>query len=149
MGDAHEQRLVVAARALDQREPGIEFECVVNHVDDFNGQVVEGRSSDQWVDFDFYGHQIVAHLSDEGITNATNQVDGDNVPVRHFGVVLNMNEWRDIAQRLKDAGTKFIVEPRVRFAGQAGEQATLFVLDPSGNALEFKAFGDADRLFEK
>ena len=109
----------------------------------------EGRSSDEWVDFDFYGHQIVAHLSEEGITNATNQVDGDNVPVRHFGVVLNMNEWRDIAQRLKDAGTKFIVEPHVRFAGQAGEQATLFVLDPSGNALEFKAFGDADRLFEK
>ena len=109
----------------------------------------EGRSSDQWVDFDFYGHQIVAHFSEVAACKASNGVDGDNVPVRHFGVALPMSEWRDIAQRLKHAGTQFIVEPRVRFAGQTGEQATLFVLDPSGNALEFKAFGDADRLFEK
>ena len=109
----------------------------------------EGRSSDQWVDFDFFGHQIVAHLSEETASKASNRVDGDDVPVRHFGVVLHMNEWREIAQRLKDAGIKFIVEPHIRFAGQVGEQATLFVLDPSGNALEFKAFGDPDRLFEK
>jgi uncharacterized protein len=109
----------------------------------------EGRSSDQWVDFNFYGHQIVAHLSAETASKASNRVDGDDVPVRHFGVVLLMNEWRNIAQRLKDAGAEFIVEPHVRFAGQAGEQATLFVFDPSGNALEFKAFGDPDRLFEK
>jgi extradiol dioxygenase family protein len=109
----------------------------------------EGLSSDKWVDFDFCGHQIVAHLSDESNTQATNCVDGKNVPLRHFGLVLPMNEWHAIADRLKDAGADFIVEPHVRFTGQAGEQATLFVLDPSGNALEFKAFGDPGRLFEK
>ena len=109
----------------------------------------EGRSSEQWVDFNFFGHQIVAHVSDEAASSTSNQVDGDDVPVRHFGVVLDMDEWRAIAQRLQDAGAKFIVEPHIRFAGQAGEQATLFVLDPSGNALEFKAFGNPDRLFEK
>lgn len=109
----------------------------------------EGRSSEQWVDFNFFGHQIVAHASDEAASSTSNQVDGDDVPVRHFGVVLDMDEWRAIAQRLQDAGAKFIVEPHIRFAGQAGEQATLFVLDPSGNALEFKAFGNPDRLFEK
>ena len=109
----------------------------------------EGRSSEQWVDFNFFGHQIVAHVSDEAASSTSNQVDGDDVPVRHFGVVLDMDEWRAIAQRLQDAGAKFIVEPHIRFAGQAGEQATLFVLDPSGNALEFKAFGNRDRLFEK
>ena len=80
----------------------------------------EGRSSDQWVDFNFFGHQIVAHVSDEAASTASNRVDGDNVPVRHFGVVLQMNEWRSIAQRLEEAGTDFIVEPHVRFAGQAG-----------------------------
>jgi extradiol dioxygenase family protein len=118
----------------------------------FYGELLEcpeGRSSDKWVDFDFCGHQIVAHLSDESNTQATNRVDGKNVPLRHFGLVLPMNEWHAIAFRLKGAGANFIVEPHVRFAGQAGEQATLFVLDPSGNALEFKAFGDPGRLFEK
>ena len=109
----------------------------------------EGRSSEKWVDFNFYGHQIVAHASDDAVTVASKRVDGTDVPDRHFGVVLNMDEWREIAQRLKDAGAHFIVEPHVRFAGQEGEQATLFVLDPSGNALEFKAFVNPDRLFEK
>jgi len=108
----------------------------------------EGRSSELWVDFNFFGHQIVAHLSGEAVPEASNRVDGDVVPVRHFGVVLSMNAWHAIAERLKKAGATFIVEPHVRFAGQAGEQATLFVLDPSGNALEFKAFGIPDRLFD-
>lgn len=117
----------------------------------FYGELLEcpeGRSSDEWVDFNFYGHQIVAHVSDEAASKASSRVDGDEVPVRHFGVVVRMNEWHAITERLKDAGAKFIVEPHVRFAGQAGERATLFVLDPSGDALEFKAFASQDRSFE-
>ncbi len=109
----------------------------------------EGRSSDEWVDFNFHGHQIVAHLSPGRAQAASNKVDGDNVPVRHFGLVLSMDAWRDISQRLKTAGARFIIEPHIRFAGEPGEQATLFVLDPSGNALEFKAFKDPQQLFEK
>ena len=110
----------------------------------------EGRSSDEWVDFDFHGHQIVAHLSpDEAGHRNTSAVDGDNVPVRHFGVVLPMEEWQRLADRLTGAGTRFIIEPHVRFKGLAGEQATFFFLDPSGNALEFKAFADLGQLFAK
>src|SRR3954470_3691172 len=108
----------------------------------FYGQLLgcrEGRSSDEWVDFDFFGHQIVAHLSpSEGGAEGSNCVDGEDVPVRHFGVILEMPEWRDLAGRLAGAGVKFLIEPGVRFEGQPGEQATLFVRDPSGNALEFK-----------
>ena len=109
----------------------------------------EGRSSDHWVDFDFYGHQIVAHRATGPDKVERNLVDGDAVPVRHFGIVLEMAQWRAIAQRLKDGGAEFIIEPHVRFAGLPGEQATLFVLDPSGNALEFKAFRNPDQLFAK
>jgi hypothetical protein len=110
----------------------------------------EGRSSDDWVDFDLYGHQIVAHLSpDEAGHRATSAVDGDNVPVRHFGVVLPMAEWDVMAQRLKASGMQFVIEPHVRFKGQVGEQATMFFLDPCGNALEFKAFADPSRLFAR
>ena len=110
----------------------------------------EGRSSDEWVDFNFYGHQIVAHLSpDEAGHRNTSAVDGDNVPVRHFGVVLPMAEWQHLADKLTAAGTRFIIEPHVRFKGLAGEQATFFFLDPSGNALEFKAFADLGQLFAK
>ena len=110
----------------------------------------EGRSSDEWVDFDLYGHQVVAHLAPEEARRAsTNAVDGDNVPVRHFGVVLPMPEWEVLAQRLTAAGTSFIIEPHVRFKGQVGEQATMFFLDPSGNALEFKSFKDMASLFAK
>ena len=110
----------------------------------------EGRSSDEWVDFDLYGHQIVAHLSpDEAGHRQTNAVDGDNVPVRHFGVVLSMPEWDALAAKLKAAATKFVIEPHIRFKGQVGEQATMFFLDPCGNALEFKAFADASKLFAK
>jgi uncharacterized protein len=110
----------------------------------------EGRSSDAWVDFDFYGHQIVAHLAPgEAGHRRTGEVDGDDVPVRHFGVVLSMDEWASLAERLRAAKTRFVIEPHVRFKGQVGEQATMFFLDPCGNALEFKAFADPGQLFAK
>ncbi|HGL4260427.1 VOC family protein [Burkholderia dolosa] len=110
----------------------------------------EGRSSDHWVDFDFFGHQLVAHLApDETGRSAVNPVDGDDVPVRHFGVVLSMDEWHALADKLKAAHTRFVIEPHIRFKGEVGEQATMFFLDPCGNALEFKAFADIGRLFAK
>jgi hypothetical protein len=111
----------------------------------------EGRSSEAWVDFDFYGHQIVAHLAaDEAVAHRhTSEVDGDAVPVRHFGVVLPMDEWEALASKLRAAGVRFLIEPHVRFRGEVGEQATMFFLDPSGNALELKAFNDLSRLFTK
>ena len=110
----------------------------------------EGRSAPDWVDFDFYGHQIVAHLApDEAGHRSTNAVDGDNVPVRHFGAILPMADWERLAAKLKAAGQAFIIEPHVRFEGEVGEQATMFLLDPCGNALEFKAFRDIGRLFAK
>ena len=110
----------------------------------------EGRSSLEWVDFDFFGHQIVAHLApQEAGHRSTNAVDGDNVPVRHFGAVLAMDQWQSMADKLKAAGTRFVIEPHVRFKGEVGEQATMFLLDPCGNALEFKAFKDIGRLFAK
>ena len=110
----------------------------------------EGRSAPDWVDFDFYGHQIVAHLAPgEAGHRSTNAVDGDDVPVRHFGAILPMREWEQLAEKLKSAGTSFIIEPHVRFEGEVGEQATMFLLDPCGNALEFKAFKDIGRLFAK
>jgi uncharacterized protein len=110
----------------------------------------EGRSSPEWVDFDFYGHQIVAHLSpEEAGRSKTSAVDGDNVPVRHFGVVLTMAQWEALADKLQKAATQFVIEPHVRFKGQVGEQATMFFLDPCGNALEFKAFRDMGSLFAK
>jgi len=110
----------------------------------------EGRSADHWVDFDLHGHQIVAHLAPDAVrARATNPVDGDDVPVPHFGLVLEMKQWRALAARLQEAGTKFVIKPTVRFEGQPGEQATLFLLDPSGNALEFKAMADPAKLFAK
>lgn len=110
----------------------------------------EGRSAPDWVDFDFYGHQVVAHLApDECGTAATNAVDGDSVPVRHFGAILSMDQWQALADKLAAVGTRFIIEPHIRFKGEVGEQATMFFLDPSGNALEFKAFGDMSQVFAK
>lgn len=110
----------------------------------------EGRSSNEWVDFNFYGHQIVAHLApDECGHKQTSAVDGHNVPVRHFGAILSLPEWEILAERMKAAGTKFVIEPYVRFRGEPGEQATMFFLDPSGNAIEFKAFATLDNLFAK
>jgi uncharacterized protein len=110
----------------------------------------EGRSSAEWVDFDFYGHQIVAHLApgECGHRNSS-AVDGHDVPVRHFGAVLSVAQWHALADKLKAAGTKFIIEPYTRFKGEAGEQATMFFLDPSGNAVEIKAFADMGSLFAK
>jgi extradiol dioxygenase family protein len=121
----------------------------------FYGQLLgcpEGRSAERWVDFNLYGHQLVCHLSESRKTDlhATNPVDGDNVPVPHFGVVLELEEWRQLAERLKNNGIDFIIEPHIRFEGEVGEQATMFFLDPSDNALEFKAFADIDEeLFRK
>jgi uncharacterized protein len=109
----------------------------------------EGRSAPQWVDFDFYGHQIVAHLCTPAADSATNEVDGENVPVRHFGVILSLPEWESVTQKLQAARIDFIIQPQVRFKGQAGEQATCFFLDPSGNALELKAFADDTMVFAK
>ncbi len=110
----------------------------------------EGRSSDEWVDFDFFGHQIVAHLSpNEAGHKAHNQVDGDAVPVRHFGAILSMPQWKMLAARLEAHNISFIIPPDIRFEGQPGEQATFFFCDPSGNALEFKAFDDDSRIFAR
>ena len=110
----------------------------------------EGRSAPEWVDFDLYGHQIVAHLApDRAPRRTTNAVDGEHVPVPHFGLVLPMAEWEQLAERLTDADVEFVIPPTVRFAGQPGEQATMFLLDPAGNALEFKAMADPAKLFTK
>ena len=109
----------------------------------------EGRSSDRWIDFDMYGHQVVAHLVDELETVQTNSVYGDNVPASHFGVILEMNDWNKLAKRLTESEIKFIIEPHIRFKGESGEQGTMFFLDPCGNALEFKSFNRDDMIFAK
>ena len=109
-----------------------------------------GRQSDEWIDFDFFGHQISAHLKPAALNESqTNSVDGDAVPVRHFGVVLEWSQWETIANNLKSEGFRFRIEPKIRFQGQAGEQGTFFVDDPSGNALEFKTFRNMGNLFAK
>ncbi len=111
-------------------------------------ECAEGRSSDHWIDFNLYGHQIVTHLDVNAKPRSiTNAVDGEDVPVPHFGVVLTMTQWEALAERLKQHGTEFVIAPTVRFRGEVGEQATMFFLDPSGNALEFKAFANDDQLF--
>lgn len=122
----------------------------------FYGSVIgcaEGRSSDAWVDFNFYGHQLVAHLAPDECgaqgDGSTNAVDGHEVPVRHFGAIIALAEWQALADRLRDAGVDFVIEPHIRFPGLPGEQATMFFLDPSGNALEFKAFADLNQVFAK
>jgi extradiol dioxygenase family protein len=119
----------------------------------FYGEVLgcsEGRSSDQWIDFNFFGHQIVAHLKPTAKPREmSNPVDGHDVPVPHFGVVLTKEQWLQLAERVRSAGVQFLIEPYTRFEGQVGEQSTMFFLDPAGNALEFKAFEDLDQLFAK
>jgi extradiol dioxygenase family protein len=107
----------------------------------------EGRSSSRWIDFDLYGHQIVAHLSESSAARTHNPVDGHEVPVPHFGVVLEWDEFHALAERLREAGMVFVIAPYIRFAGAPGEQATMFFLDPSGNALEFKSFRDFGQIF--
>lgn len=112
----------------------------------------EGRSSTQWVDFDFHGHQLVIHEHPKTASQEhahTNPVDGHDVPVPHFGLVLDWDRWEALAARLKSLGTRFVIEPGIRFKGQVGEQATMFLFDPCGNALEFKAFKDPSQLFAK
>lgn len=110
----------------------------------------EGRSSDCWIDFNLFGHQIVTHLAPESAgVKATNDVDADHVPIPHFGIVLPMDDWRELADKLTAKGVRFIIEPKIRFAGETGEQATMFFLDPSGNALEFKGFNDFSLVFAK
>lgn len=107
-----------------------------------------GRTDERWIDFDFFGHQITAHLVDGGMPEGpSNPVDGKKVPVQHFGAILDMETWEALAERLRAAGTDFVIEPYLRFKGEPGEQATMFLLDPSGNALEFKAFADPARIF--
>ena len=110
----------------------------------------EGRSADHWVDFNLFGHQIVAHLAPGAVrARATNAVDGEEVPVPHFGVVLQMHDWKQLADRLERSGQQFVIAPTVRFEGQPGEQATMFLRDPAGNALEIKAMADPAKLFAK
>jgi extradiol dioxygenase family protein len=113
----------------------------------------EGRSAEHWIDFDLFGHQIVAHCKPEAApgrkNTESNPVDGHDVPVPHFGVVLTQEQWKQLAERVRSAGVKFVVEPYTRFEGQVGEQSTMFFLDPAGNALEFKAFADLSQLFAK
>tara|TARA_Y100001970_G_scaffold143739_1_gene176624 strand:- start:209 stop:625 length:417 start_codon:yes stop_codon:yes gene_type:complete len=107
-----------------------------------------GRESDTWVDFNFFGHQLSAHLKPEELTNTKkNKVDGKSVPVRHFGVVLDWEDWHSLSKKLQSLKIKFIIDPYIRFEGEVGEQATMFFLDPSGNALEFKSFKDSNQLF--
>lgn len=110
----------------------------------------EGRSSDHWIDFNLFGHQFVVHYKPKpaGSNDShSNPVDGQNVPVPHFGVVLDWEAWEDLVERMREHGTEFVIEPYIRFEGQVGEQATMFFLDPAGNALEFKAFKDMGQLF--
>lgn len=111
---------------------------------------VVGREAERWIDFDFFGHQLSAHLVDDPAQlTPTNAVDGDRVPVRHFGAVLDWQAWHALAERLRARGQRFLIEPRIRFRGEVGEQATFFLEDPSGNALEFKSFRDPARLFAR
>jgi hypothetical protein len=110
----------------------------------------EGRSAEEWIDFDLYGHQIVAHYAPDAVrARAGNRVDGEDVPVPHFGIVLPMEHWKALAERLQGAGVDFVIAPAVRFEGEPGEQATMFFLDPAGNALEFKAMANPANLFAK
>jgi len=106
-----------------------------------------GRRSDRWIDFDFFGHQITAHLVEALPPAATNPVDGDDVPSFHFGAVLEWEQWQELVDRLKTQGISFLIQPHIRFEGETGEQATCFIKDPSGNALEFKSFRNAGQLF--
>ncbi len=128
---------------VDNLEEAREFYCGVL-------DCKEGRSSDIWIDFNLFGHQIVTHLTRDKIAEKTsNPVDKDSVPVPHFGIVLQMEEWKEFAEKLKSEGIEFIIEPKIRFEGEVGEQATMFFLDPSGNALEFKGFRNFNKIFAK
>jgi len=109
----------------------------------------QGREAETWIDFDFFGHQVSFHVRQDAFdgSEAVNKVDGKDVPVRHFGAVLEWSEWHDLRDRLIDAETRFVIDPYIRFKGETGEQATMFLTDPSGNALEFKSFKDPSQIF--
>jgi len=108
----------------------------------------KGRTDQRWIDLNFFGHQVTVHLvDDQDVGINTNPVDGDQVPARHFGVVLDMNDWQALADKLQQADCQFLIAPKVRFKGEVGEQATMFLHDPAGNALEFKSFADPAQLF--
>ena len=107
-----------------------------------------GRKSNQWIDFNLFGHQIVAHLADNINSTKTNDVDGDNIPIRHFGVILSIPKWNELVKRLKNLNVEFLIKPHVRFKNLKGEQHTLFIKDPDGNALEFKAFKNDKMIFD-
>ncbi len=127
--------------------PVQELEATRSFYEDVLG-CAAGRLADSWIDFDFFGHQISAHVAPDELSDAArNEVDGKAVPVRHFGAILEWDDWEAVAQRLTQAGASFVIEPYVRFAGQVGEQGTFFVKDPSGNCLEFKSFRDMSRVF--
>ena len=109
-----------------------------------------GRESKKWIDFNLFGHQVVAHLSPEDCTEiSTNSVDNDEIPSRHFGVILPWDEWEELCKKIKNDGLKFLIEPKTRFKNNSGEQGTFFIKDPSGNALEFKSFKDENDIFKK
>ena len=133
--------------------PAFHLALPVDDLDDaraFYGDLLgcaEGRSAPRWVDFDFFGHQLSVHLAEGAGEEARNAVDGDDVPVRHFGVILPWADWNELHTRLAAAGQVFLIPPRVRFAGEPGEQGTFFLRDPAGNALEFKSFQDMSRVF--
>ena len=112
---------------------------------------VQGREAENWIDFDFFGHQVSFHVKPEAFEkdDPTNAVDGKDVPVRHFGAILDWSVWHDLSDKLKARGTEFIIDPYIRFKGEVGEQATMFFLDPSGNALEFKSFKDPSQVFAR
>ncbi len=145
------------ARGTDEVRPRFHLAMPVHDLDaarSFYGDLLgcpEGRSAASWVDFDLYGHQFVAHLDAAATAHVqlTNTVDGDAVPVPHFGVLLSPHDWQRLADRLRAANTMFVIEPHTRFAGEVGEQSTMFLLDPSGNALEFKAFADDRQVFAR
>ena len=148
------ERLTLEQRRVEDRPALTPFHLAIPVRDlksarAFYGELLgcaEGRSSDAWVDFDFFGNQLVCHVVDSTPRDAaTNPVDGHNVPVPHFGMVLEMLDWELLAERLKAAGARFVIEPHIRFRGEPGEQATMFLLDPGGNALEFKSFQDIAR----
>jgi len=130
----------LAIPVRDLEEP-CEFYCGLLDLD-------KGRTAGRWIDLDFFGHQVTLHLVDDAHTGQpTNPVDGDAVPARHFGVILGMDDWHALANKLESAGCEFLISPRIRFEGEVGEQATLFIRDPSGNALEFKSFADPGQIF--
>ena len=127
--------------------PVSDLEATRNFFTDVLG-CATGRQSDRWIDFDFFGHQVVAHLADEEHNPApTNPVDGKQVPSSHFGVILHWDEWHALAEKLKTSDIEFLIEPNIRFEGEVGEQATMFFMEPSGNALEFKSFKDMSQIF--